>query len=71
MEGSYPVPYQKPTVAEIAADLEAGPGPFSRSAMPARLIDRVTGQPITDFSHPVATAIPDRGEGGAFGPVLL
>jgi unsaturated rhamnogalacturonyl hydrolase len=67
MEGTYPVPYQKPTVAEITADLGRVRA-FLETAMPARLIDRKTGQPITDFSHPVATAVADRGEGTAFGP---
>jgi unsaturated rhamnogalacturonyl hydrolase len=67
MEGTYPVPYQKPSVAEITADL-GRVRTFLEAAMPARLIDRKTGQPITDFSHPVATAVADRGEGAAFGP---
>jgi unsaturated rhamnogalacturonyl hydrolase len=67
MEGSYPVPYQKPTVAEITADL-VRVRTFLETAMPARLVDRQSGQPVTDLSNPVATAVADRGAGGAFGP---
>jgi len=67
MEGTYPVPYQKPTAAEITADLERVRG-FLEKAMPSRLVDRQSGQPITDWANPVAAAVPDKGEAGAFGP---
>jgi rhamnogalacturonyl hydrolase YesR len=67
MEGTYPVPYQQPTVAEIAADLGRVRA-FLDTAMPARLISRQTGEPVTDLSHPVAAAVVDKGEAGAFGP---
>jgi unsaturated rhamnogalacturonyl hydrolase len=67
-EGTYPVPYQRPTVAEITADLVRVRG-FLETAMPARIIDRQTGQPITDFANPVATAVYDKGEADAFNPL--
>ena len=70
MEGTYPVPYQKPTVAEITADL-VRVRTFLETAMPARLVDRQSGQPITDLANPVATGVADRGEAGSFGPFLL
>ena len=67
MEGTYPVPYQKPTVEEITADL-VRVRTFLETAMPGRLVDSKTHEAITDFSNPVATATVDKGEGGAFGP---
>jgi rhamnogalacturonyl hydrolase YesR len=67
-EGSYPIAYHKPTVAEITADLVRVRG-FLESAMPARVIDRQTRQPITDWSIPVASAIADKGESDAFPPL--
>jgi rhamnogalacturonyl hydrolase YesR len=67
-EGTYPVPYQRLSVAEITADLVRVRG-FLETAMPARIVDRRTGQPITDLSHPVATAVMDKGEAGAFNPI--
>lgn len=68
MEGTYPVPYHKPTVAEITADLERIRG-FLETAMPARIIDRRTGQVISPSSQPVADAVADNGEAGAFKPL--
>ncbi len=67
-EGTYPSPYQKPTVEEITADLVRVRG-FLERAMPARIIDRKTHQPITDLASPVATAAADKGAGDAFGPL--
>src|SRR5580692_2493794 len=67
MEGTYPVPYQKPTVAEITADLGRVRA-YLETAMPGRLIDSKTQQPITDLANPVATAVVDKGAGNAFGP---
>jgi unsaturated rhamnogalacturonyl hydrolase len=67
MEGTYPVPYQKPTVAEIAAEIGRVRA-YLETAMPGRLIDAKTRQPITDWSTPIATAVADKGDAGAFGP---
>lgn len=60
-EGTYPIPYQQPTVAEVAASL-ARVRDYLNVAAPTRVIDSRTGREITDFSKPVATAVLDRGE---------
>ena len=67
MEGTHPVPYQKPTVAEITADL-VRVRTFLETAMPGRLIDSKTQQPVTDLSSPVATAVVDKGAGTPSAP---
>jgi rhamnogalacturonyl hydrolase YesR len=64
-EGTYPVPYQRPTMAEITETLERVRG-FLDQASPARIVDSSTGQEMTDLSAPVATAMADRGEENAF-----
>ena len=56
LEGTYPVPYKLPVVAEITAQLTAVRG-FIDRATPSRIVDKATGQPVTEFSTPVATAI--------------
>jgi unsaturated rhamnogalacturonyl hydrolase len=66
--GSYPFPYQLPTVNGITSDLLRIRG-FLESAMPARIVDRRTGRPIADLAAPVADAVADRGEAGAFPPL--
>ena len=58
-EGAYPVPYQLPTVAEITIQLQRVHG-FLNTAVPARVIDSRTNQPVTDFSNPIATATLER-----------
>ena len=60
-EPTYPVPYQRPTVAEITEALGRVRG-FLESATPTRVIDRTTGQEITDFATPVAGAAIARSE---------
>ncbi|MDQ1832737.1 glycoside hydrolase family 88/105 protein [Massilia scottii] len=55
-EGTYPVPYKKPIVAEISASLHRIRG-FMETATPTRVVDKKTGAPILDFKKPVATAI--------------
>ncbi len=60
-EGTYPVPYQLPTVPEVTESL-ARIRNYLDAAAPTRVIDSRTGKEITDFSTPVATAILDRGE---------
>jgi unsaturated rhamnogalacturonyl hydrolase len=64
-EGTYPVPYQLPTVPEITEQLTRIRA-YLEVAAPARVIDTRTGAEITDFAQPVATAVTDRGEGGDF-----
>ena len=60
-EGTYPIPYQLPTVAEITAQLQHVHG-FLDAAVPARLVNSKTGLPITDLTNPVATATLARSE---------
>ena len=56
LEGTYPVPYKLPVASEITAQLERVRG-FVDRATPSRIVDRKTGQPVTDFAAPVAGAI--------------
>ena len=60
-EGTYPVPYQLPTVAEVTEALGRIRG-YLDAAAPTRVIDSATGREITDFSTPIATAVLDIGE---------
>jgi rhamnogalacturonyl hydrolase YesR len=67
-EGTYPIPYQKPTVAEITEVLERVRG-YLEASSPTEVVDGRTGVPITDFSSPnVHARIPD-GAGEAFYPL--
>jgi unsaturated rhamnogalacturonyl hydrolase len=67
-EGTYPIPYQMPTVAEITEVLERVRGYLEETA-PLRVVDGRTGADITDFSIPNPDArIPD-GAGEAFYPL--
>ena len=67
-EGTYPIPYQKPTVAEIREVLERVRG-YLDATSPTRVVDGRTGVEITDFSVPnVEARIPD-GAGEAFYPL--
>lgn len=67
-EGTYPVPYQMPTVEEITASI-GRVRDYLDGAAPLRIVDSKTRQEITDFSTPVATAIVDRGE-AEFSPLM-
>ena len=67
-EGTYPIPYQKPTVGEIREVLERVRG-YLDATSPTRVVDGRTGVEITDFSAPnVEARIPD-GAGEAFYPL--
>ncbi|HEX9093667.1 MAG TPA: glycoside hydrolase family 88 protein, partial [Coriobacteriia bacterium] len=67
-EGTYPIPYQKPTAAEIGEVLDRVRA-YVDSASPTRVVDSATGQEIVDFSVPnPAARVPD-GEGEAFYPL--
>ena len=67
-EGTYPIPYQKPTAAEIREVLERVRG-YLEVTSPTRVVDGRTGVEITDFSVPnVEARIPD-GAGEAFYPL--
>ena len=67
-EGTYPIPYQKPTVAEITEVLERVRG-YLDATSPTQVVDGRTGGEITDFSVPnVEARIPD-GAGEAFYPL--
>jgi len=67
-EGTYPIPYQRPTLAEVGEVLERVLG-YLESVEPDRVVDRETGRAITDFSVPnVAASIPAE-DGRAFNPL--
>jgi rhamnogalacturonyl hydrolase YesR len=67
-EGTYPVPYQMPTVEEIREVLGRVRG-YLEETSPLRVVDERTGAEITDFSVPnPAARIPD-GAGEAFYPL--
>ena len=55
-EGTYTVPYKKPTVAEITSALDRIRS-YMEATTPTRVIHKDTGVQITDFSKPVADAI--------------
>ncbi|TYQ07227.1 UNVERIFIED_ORG: rhamnogalacturonyl hydrolase YesR [Zoogloea ramigera] len=55
-EGTYPVPYKKPTAAEITGALDRVRG-YVDSITPTRIIDKATGKPVTDLKKPVAGAV--------------
>jgi unsaturated rhamnogalacturonyl hydrolase len=67
-EGTYPVPYQLPTVAEVTESL-VRVRDYLDTAAPLRIIDSQTKKEITDFTTPVETAVTDRGE-AEFGPLV-
>jgi rhamnogalacturonyl hydrolase YesR len=62
-EGTYPIPYQRPTVGEIAEVL-ARVRAWVDSAAPTTVVDGRTGAEITDFSvpNPAARIAGDEGE---------
>src|SRR3954469_18722065 len=60
-EGTYPVPYQLPTVEEVTASIARIRDYLDRAA-PLRIVDSKTGKEITDWANPVETAVVDRGE---------
>lgn len=67
-EGTYPVPYQKPTVAEIT-ELLGRVRVYVDEASPARVVDDRTGREIADFALPNPQArVPD-GEGELLYPL--
>jgi unsaturated rhamnogalacturonyl hydrolase len=55
-EGTYPIPYQLPTVAELTDALHRIRG-YMEAATPTRVVNKRTGKPITDFSKPDRDAI--------------
>lgn len=61
-EGSYPIPYKKPVVAEVTAQLQAIRA-FMDRATPTRIVSKRTGQPITDLKKPSADAIFEKSAG--------
>jgi len=66
-EGTYPIPYQRPTVAEIASLLERV-RTYLEDAQPHRVVDDRTAIEITDFSVPNVNARIQGGD-GAFYPL--
>ena len=67
-EGSYPIPYQRPTVAETSELLQRVRG-YLEQAAPTRVVSRRTGQEIVDFSVPDKDAVAAQGEADAFYPL--
>jgi rhamnogalacturonyl hydrolase YesR len=67
-EGTYPIPYQRPSAAEIGEVLGRVRGYLERTE-PSRVIDRRTGSVITDFSVPNVDAVIPDGAGEAFYPL--
>ncbi|WP_438480365.1 glycoside hydrolase family 88/105 protein [Oleiharenicola lentus] len=62
-EGTYPIPYQLPTVAEISQQLKQVRD-YLEAASPRRVMDRETGETISDFTVPLASATLDGGKAG-------
>ncbi|TFW31040.1 hypothetical protein E4O92_15070 [Massilia horti] len=64
-EGTYPIPYKMPVVAEITQSLQRIRG-YLDSVTPTRIVSKKTGQPITDLTNPVADAViePAKGDFG-------
>ena len=62
-EGTYPIPYQKPSIEEITEVLQRVHA-YVASASPASVVDSKTGREITDFStpNPAARIAGDDGE---------
>ncbi len=67
-EGTYPIPYQRPTIAEITEVLERVLT-YLEDTEPNRVVDRRTGAEITNFSVPNVDARIPRGDGEAFYPL--
>jgi unsaturated rhamnogalacturonyl hydrolase len=67
-EGTYPVPYQMPTAAEIREVLERVRGYLDEAARTA-VVDAGTGRDITDFSVLDESAVVSYGEARAFYPL--
>ena len=67
-EGTYPIPYQLPTAAEVTESL-VRIREYLTKAAPLRIVESKTGKEITDFTTPVETAVADRGE-AEFGPLV-
>ncbi|SFD32635.1 glycoside hydrolase family 88/105 protein [Massilia yuzhufengensis] len=61
-EGTYPVPYKKPVVAEVTAQLKAIRAHMDATT-PTRIISKRTKQPITDLKTPNADAIFEPSDG--------
>jgi unsaturated rhamnogalacturonyl hydrolase len=61
-EGTYPIPYKKPVVSEVTAQLQAIRA-FMDRATPTRIVSKRTGQPITDLKKPSADAVFEKSAG--------
>jgi rhamnogalacturonyl hydrolase YesR len=67
-EGTYPIPYQRPTAPEIAEVLRRVHA-YVDSASPTSVVDAQTGREITDFSAPNPAARIPGDEGKLFYPL--
>lgn len=61
-EGSYPIPYKMPVVAEITDAMHRIRG-YMESTTPTRVVSKKTGAAITDFRAPVADAVVEASAG--------
>lgn len=64
----YPIPYEVPSVESVKADLEHIRGRLD-AAVAFRIVDRRTGQVITDLSRRNPDAVVDSGPDHAFNPL--
>lgn len=55
-EGTYPVPYKKPVVADIGAALHRIRG-YLDSVTPTSVVHKASGAPVTNWRSPVADAV--------------
>ena len=67
-EGTYPIPYQMPTVPEITEVLRRVHA-YVDAASPTRVVDSLTGREITDFAVPNPAARIPGDEGELFYPL--
>lgn len=64
-EGTYTIPYQLPTIAEITEQLQRVHSYLERHT-PLSVVDSKTNQPIKDFTNPIATATIERTDSGFY-----
>ena len=61
-EGTYPIPYKKPVVAEVTESLHRIRA-YLDAATPTRVVHKGSGAAVTDFTNPVADAIVEASSG--------
>ena len=61
-EGTYPIPYKKPVIAEVSESLHRIRA-YLDAATPTRVVLKGSGAAVTDFTNPVADAITEASSG--------